>query len=498
MLYTYYVFSSEEAPERPFGDPFVKYHSMVAHSTTSQPDTSFKDYVGVQLSLMKYEDFWTLIDPKHFCCGRAEVEKGLCKAVDQLLVKKAPGQRYRDVEVYQQVVRFPDGPSFEPTDVKLRVRETGVYILMISNCGLKQGASITGNVQVKNAYGFLPGNEYHKMPFYGFLSFVYLVFAIIWGVLSYRWWKEVFAIQNCIAGVIVLGAVEAFIWYIFFWDWNSSGSRRNVLFVFAILTSVAKSIFSYMLVLVAALGWGITRPYLDKDIMLRIKAVVVLYIVLGVAREAVLSFMHSHSLPLSFVLLCLLPVSLLNGVIFYWVFTALSSLIQSLKDRGQTAKLQLFQRLWSILIVSLGVASVTLLYQIFSFSRSLVSQWMHQWLFTDGVSHILFLVVLVAMMYLWAPHQNSNRYAFSSTDTKEPDNEDGKPANAADSWIDEGGEDDEDDDSFWSSTRAAPATSGTTGEVIGATPAATSVLKNTMAELDKLGVEEGAPAEKMS
>merc|ERR1712178_527171 len=122
---------------------------------------------------------------------------------------------------------------------------------------------------------------------------------------------------------------------------------------------------------------------------------------------------------LAFVLLCLLPVSLLNGLIFYWVFTALSGLIQTLKDRGQTAKLQLFQRLWNILILSLGIATATLLYQIFALSRSMATQWMNQWLFTDGVSHILFMLVLAAMMYLWAPHKNSQRYAYSQLEPKE-------------------------------------------------------------------------------
>jgi len=314
--------------------------------------------------------------------------------------------------------------------------------------------------------------------------------------LSLRWFKEVITIQNCIAGVILLGLIEAFVWYLFFSDWNSKGSRGNVVFVLAMLSSVAKSIFSYMLVLVAALGWGVTRPYLDKDVTFRIQAVCWLYILLGVVREVVLSFRHSHSLPMAFVLLCLLPVSLLNGVIFYWVFTALSSLIQTLKDRGQTDKLQVFQRLWAILIFSLGIATVTLLYQIFALSRSLSTSWRHQWFYTDGVSHILFLLVLVSMMYLWAPHKNSQRYAYNQVDVKEPDAisaDDVVPAaSASPDWVDEVGDDDDDDDTFMSST-AKPIS-------IGQSSTATGVLKNTFAELDSLGLEDASPGgiEKMA
>merc|ERR1712113_328016 len=276
----------------------------------------------------------------------------------------------------------------------------------------------------KNAYGFLPGNEYHKMPFYGWLLLVYVALAVAWMVLSLRWWREVFNIQNCISAVIFFGLIEAFLWYVFFNDWNVTGVRGKVLFILSILSSVVKSIFSYMLVLVAALGWGVTRPFLDRQVILKIQILSSCYIILDFIREVVLSFRHSHSLSLTFVLLCLLPVSLLNGAIFYWVFTALSSLMETLKERRQSAKLLLFQRLWKILIAALAVATLTLLFQIFNLSRSITARWKYQWLLTDGVSHGLFLFVLVAMMYLWAPHKYSQRYAYS-TQVDSGENEDG-------------------------------------------------------------------------
>jgi len=326
------------------------------------------------------------------------------------------------------------------------------------------------------------GNEYHKLTFYGRISAVYLIMGAIWLGLSVRWWNEVFTIQNCIGGVILLGLVECFLWWVFFHDWNTRGTRTNPLFVVAAMLSVLKSICSYMLVLVASLGWGVTRPHLDSDVLFRIKLVTVAYIFVGGAREVVVSFMHSHRLSSPFVVLCLLPVSMLNGVIFYWVFTALSTLMQSLKERGQTAKLQLFQRLWTLLVVALSVACGMLLYQLFSFSRSLVSRWMHQWLFTDGISHNLFISVLAVMMYLWAPSSGAQRLAYSAVETKDPENEDGKP-NTAD-W-DEG--EDDDDDSFWSATKGGAPKDA---EEIGATSKASTATKTPKSELEKFGLDE--------
>mmetsp|Transcript_39315 Transcript_39315/g.69151 ORF Transcript_39315/g.69151 Transcript_39315/m.69151 type:complete len:510 (-) Transcript_39315:79-1608(-) len=443
-LYAFYIFSHEEAPERSLGNPFVKFHDLRMNG-----GALLKDYQGVQLSIMKYTDFWNLISPHKFCCTYDDAQKGACNAKDQLLVQKPPGTSYIDVDVYSYTVT-----AANVKDMKIPVRRTGVYILVFSNCGDFSDATVGGSVIVKNAYGFLPGNEYHKMPFYGWLLLTYVFLAVCWMVLSLRWWKEMFNIQNCISAVIFFGLVEAFLWYVFFNDWNNSGVRGKALFILSILSSVVKSIFSYMLVLVAALGWGVTRPYLDRQVIMKIQAVCFLYIVLDFIRESVLSFRHSHSLSLAFVLLCLLPVSLLNGGIFYWVFTALSSLMETLRDRRQFEKLALFQRLWKILIFALAVATATLLFQIFNLSRSITTRWKYQWLFADGVSHVLFLVVLAAMMYLWAPHKYSQRYAYSQqidNDEKEMQ----APEGAQDVWAEEGGLDEEGDDgeSFWATTR---------------------------------------------
>merc|ERR1719191_1268276 len=369
---------------------------------------------------------------------------------DQLLVQKhGIDQRFEDSNVYLHTIKFPNTTTARSRDVRMEVHKTGVYILVFSNCGDARDALVSGSVLVKNPYGFLPGIEYHKMPFYGWLCVSYMGLAGIWMLLSLRWWRELFNIQNCIAVVIFFGLLEAFLWFIYYNDWNTAGVRGKFLFVLGVLASVVKSIFSYMLVLVASLGWGVTRPYLDKTVTLKIQAVCFVYIVLDVVREVVLSFRHSHSLSIVFVLLCLLPVSALNGAIFYWVFTALSSLIQTLKERRQSEKLSLFQRLWKILIFTLSVATVTLLYQIFTFVQSISERWMYQWLFTDGVSHLLFLLVLVAMMYLWAPHKYSQRYAYS----QQLDNDgDGAAAdNPQAVWADDDALDDGDDDteSFW-------------------------------------------------
>jgi len=443
-LYAFYVYSETEAPDRlPGGDgrPFVGFSGLEARATSPEYEQSVASYAGVQLSIMRYKDFFNLINPKRFCSDEGT-----------LLVNLLGGEDIDKQDVFRHTIYFNESAR---SLKKQWVRQTGVYILVFSNCGDFDKATVTGTVTVKNAYGYLPGNEFHKLPFYGWLLLVYMGLALIWMVLSIRWWKELFNVQNCIAIVIFFGLLESFLWYIFFNDWNQTGVRPKWIFIFAILFTVVKSTFSYMLVLVASLGWGVTRPFLDHQVILKLQVLCLLYIVLDFIRESVLSFRHSYSLSLTFVLLCLLPVSLLNGAIFYWVFTALSSLMETLRERRQTEKLVLFQRLWKILIAALTLATCTLLFQIFNISRSITSRWKYQWLLTDGITHALFLFVLAAMMYLWAPHKYSQRFAYSHQLDGTDENTAGQGSGI---WADEFGlEEDQDDrddgESFWATTR---------------------------------------------
>jgi len=453
-LYAFYIFSEQDAPDKSLGKPFVEFNGLQCHSTSAtRTDASLSDYQSVQVSIVKFRQFWKVINPKKFCASWDDVESKRAPVKDQLLlqVQGRATQTESFQGFYTHTIRFPN--VSHPTRNERRIVErTGVYILVFSNCGNFREATVEGSVVVKNAYGFLPGNEYYKMPFYGWLLLVYVGIAVIWMVLSIRRWRELFNIQHCIATVIILGALEAFMWYVFYNDWNGQGVRGKTMFVLATLLTVVKSTFSYMLVLVASLGWGITRPFLDRSVVRKIQGLCFFYIVLVFIRETVLSFRNSHSLSMAFVLLCLLPVSVLNGVIFYWVFTALSSLIESLKERGQTEKLILFERLWKFLIWTLAAAMFTLLFQIFNLTKSITERWKYQWLFSDAVSHTLFLLVLSAMMYLWAPSKHSQRYAYSTQldDCESPKAQPGSMDNCT--ATDEVGVRDDDDDSFWAAT----------------------------------------------
>jgi hypothetical protein len=391
VVYTFYLYGVKKPSDKRGRDAFFK----VTHLKLSY------EAPGVHLALMPHDKFWSQMSPQQFCCHEKDAAAGKCE-LHSLLA--------------QDEIDFLYPLSTEFHDDRRNMDIGGAYFLVLTNCGDHSDATLSGKVMLKHTYGFLPGLDYAKLPFYHILSMGYIALAALWMVQSAMWWTEIGQIHICIVVVIFISLMEAFLWWQFYSDWNLHGVKANVWFILAIFATVLKSSVSYMLILVSCLGWGITKPYLERKVMARIITVGTVFMVFDTVREVALSFRHSHTLSAVFVLLCLLPVSVLVAGIFLWVFTSLSELMKSLAERKQAEKLRLFTCLWRVLVGALAIGTLSLGYQIMTTSVPIAQRWTTQWLLTDGVSHLLFLFVLMWIMYLWAPHKHSQRYAYSVLD----------------------------------------------------------------------------------
>merc|ERR1711956_73421 len=122
--------------------------------------------------------------------------------------------------------------------------------------------------------------------------------------------------------------------------------------------------------------------------------------------------------------------------------------IEVLKERRQTDKLRLFERLWTLIVVALTTASIALVFELFNLSRNTNNRWQYQWFFADAVSHAIVFFSLSTMMYLWAPHIDSKRYGYSLASVQDDEAREGT-AMPDGTWVDEELEEEE-DDSLWS------------------------------------------------
>eukprot|EP00922_Rhytidocystis_sp_ex-Travisia-forbesii_P014864 GHVS01022224.1.p1 GENE.GHVS01022224.1~~GHVS01022224.1.p1 ORF type:complete len:545 (+),score=45.94 GHVS01022224.1:150-1784(+) len=406
----FFVYGSKEMPHS-----FLWFHNEEPKVTFeniefSSSSTGLDSYEGIQVTLLGAavwkEHFQTMHTGMWCCPPNAKLnEPKMCPRTERL------------AHPSDDVITYDVHSGTEPQSMVRSLDKTDTYLLIISNCGsppLSSG-SLEGRVVVRNSYGYLPGIDFPKMQFYFYMSLAYVVVLGIWTGLLLWNCKNAIHFHYCIEGVIILGLLECIMQFAYYADWNSSGSSNSVLLVMSILTAVFKNIFSYMLVLVASLGWGVTKPSLERPVIFKIQAVVLLYIVLDSIRQVTDEFIYSPHLPVAQFLLvvcCIIPISILNGIVFYWIFSSLTDLLEVLEEQKQFEKLQIFKRLLAVLIAALILFTMALFVQIYAYASDVAARWQVHWWLSDGVPHLLFMLVLLVMMCLWKPNQLSRRLAY--------------------------------------------------------------------------------------
>merc|ERR1712157_503649 len=105
-----------------------------------------------------------------------------------------------------------------------------------------------------------------------------------------------------------------------------------------------KRLYSFMLVLFISMGWGLTRPSLGRDILLRAFGASMIYFITSIAHEVVVFFRESLLLNMRFLALSSLPVTSWYTVTFYWILSELNDTMAILTKRHRIVQLNQFRR----------------------------------------------------------------------------------------------------------------------------------------------------------
>ncbi len=133
----------------------------------------------------------------------------------------------------------------------------------------------------------------------------------------------------------------------------------------------------------------------------------------------------SNYRPVSFVaqLCALVPVTLVNAIIGYWVFTGLwATRLEMLRDK-QLIKAKLITRLGLVLLVVVGLSALVMLIEgaiKYSFSRD--DYWANQWTFVV-VWDMIFAGLMAAVGAIFVPTSKSHLIAYGEELAEERANE---------------------------------------------------------------------------
>jgi len=347
------------------------------------------------------------------------------------------------------------------SDEKTPLPATGAYYLVLSNCGSCLDQKISGEVELRNTYGYLPANEYYKKQFYELLLAAFAVTVVLWAVQLVRWSAQVHAIHHCLTVVLVCALLEALMQRTLLTSWNFEGSFAPWMLCCANLASVLKSGFCYTMVCYIAQGWGVTQESLASVTKTKVEVFACLYLPLQYMFEGMLAFRHTHHLSVTFLVMLWVPSVVLIGTVFCWIFGGLIETLESASRTQQPGLLTLLRRLGKLMTVMAVFTLVDLVFKVLDISTNEPpASWHVQWILAEGVQDALFVVVIALTMFILAPYRNMKEYLYQANVSTTDFDADVIGAEAPTVWADEDGDGILDDDDgkddgegFWTMTR---------------------------------------------
>ncbi|MED6193775.1 hypothetical protein PIB30_022693 [Stylosanthes scabra] len=256
--------------------------------------------------------------------------------------------------------------------------------------------------------------------FYQFMSFAFVFLGIFWFSQYARSWKDVFPLQNCITAVITLGMFEMALWYFDYAEFNETGVRPMGTTVWAVTFGTVKRTVARMVILMVSMGYGVVRPTLggltSKVLMLGgtfFLASEVLELVENVGTVSDLSGKAR--------LFLVLPSAVLDVFFILWIFTSLSATLNKLQARRMLVKLDIYRKFTNALAVAVIVSVGWICYELYFKSKDIYNEkWQNAWII-PAFWQVLSFSLLCVICVLWAPSQNSTRYAYRDDGSEEFD-----------------------------------------------------------------------------
>lgn len=303
----------------------------------------------------------------------------------------------------------------QPNAVNYPVRKTGYYCV---ETFATEGQEYTAVVEFRNAYGELPAAQIAKLPFYGGMAIVYAVIGIFWGFLYVQHRHDILAVQNYITAIIIFLVVEMLMTWGFYDYQNRHGNNvgSKVLMIIVSILNAGRNSFSFFLLLIVCMGYGVVKPSLGKT-MIYVRWLAVGHFIFGVIYAiASLTIRPDDAGPL--VLLVILPLSATLTAFYIWTLNSLNLTMKDLADRKQNVKALMYKKLWWCILASILVIFGFFFFNSFAFAGAsdpdfAPTHWQTRWFVLDGWLNLVYMVDVCFVAYMWRPTANNRRFAMS-------------------------------------------------------------------------------------
>nr|ODN74282.1 hypothetical protein L203_06630 [Cryptococcus depauperatus CBS 7841] len=295
-------------------------------------------------------------------------------------------------------------------------------------------AEYSGLVLFKNTFkGELPASEYPKINFYLILTIIYFLGGCGWTYLCCQHLKELLPMQYYISGALLFLIIENISQFAYYWYINRyGGGTPSIVFLLVIsILNAGRNSLSLFLVLIISMGLSVVRQSLGS-VVTKVRILTALHFIFGVIIHTCDTVDSIQNASLMTVAFLIFPLSLTLTSFLMWIILSLNSTILHLEASKQHYKLQMFKKLWRILVA--GVIGVACVFVVSGMSLSrrgeedyAPNSWKYRWIILDGSLTTIYLCIFAALSWLWRPTRDNVRFSMSqelAQDEHEADAED--------------------------------------------------------------------------
>lgn len=234
---------------------------------------------------------------------------------------------------------------------------------------------------------------------------------------------------------------------------------KVLLVVVAVLNAIRNS-FSFFLLLIVCMGYGVVKPTLGRT-MIWVRWLAIAHFVFGLVY-AITSLVITPDSAGPFVLLIVLPLAGTLTAFYVWTLNSLNLTLKDLRERKQHVKEAMYKKLWWCILVSILVIFGFFFFNSFSFASAsdpdyVPFHWKSRWFILDGWLNLVYFADVAWIAYVWRPTANNRRFAMSDEIAQDDD------GNFEIGNLDIGAPDDSDEDEE-SRPGAKPANGATAGQ----------------------------------
>ncbi|KAK4760798.1 hypothetical protein SAY87_005691 [Trapa incisa] len=347
---------------------------------------------------------------REVCCTADLAKLGVCT---QGQIIRRPSSKDPDWPRVFGVSFHKNKVAARLSTTKIPITRTGMYNLYFIHCDPNiRDLALVGKTVWKNPGGYLPGRMAPLMNFYGFMSLAFVVLAVFWFSQYARFWNEILQLQNCISLVVILGMFEMVIWYFDYAAFNLTGVRPTWITVWAVTFGTVKRTVARLIILIVAMGYGVVRPTLG-GLTSKVVMVGLTFLLASEALELVENVGTVNDVSGKARLFLVLPVAFLDAFFILWIFTSLNSTLNKLQVKRMTVKLDIYRKFTNALAVAVILSVFWICYELYFKANDVYNErWQNAWII-PAFWQVLSFSLLCIICVLWAPSQNSMRYAYS-------------------------------------------------------------------------------------